>query len=128
MQAKNPPTYKAGVVEFNLDIDMTGQQKINENLIRVMNIINSDETRNVDILVFPELILNDHTEPIQLIKSVEKHSPCDLPNVHRILYGISRAAKMSAKYIVITLITKDDDGHLYNTALVFDRKGFIIAK
>lgn len=128
LQAQNHPTYKAGVVEFNLDIDMTGQQKIKENLIRVTEIINSNETRNVDILVFPELILNDHTAPIPLIKSVEKYAPCDLPIVHWVLRDISCAARKSATYIVIDLIAKDYFGDLYNTALVFDRKGAIIAK
>lgn len=107
---------------------MTGQQKIKQNLQRVTRIINSNETKNVDILVFPELILNDHTVPIPLMESVGKRSPCDLPNVHWVLRDISCAARKSATYIVIDLITKDYAGAVYNTALVFDRKGSIIAK
>lgn len=125
---RNQPTYKAGVVEFNLDIDMTGRQKIKENPKRVTEIINSNETKNVDILVFPEFILNDYTVPIPLIKSIEKHSPCDLPLAHWVLRDISCAARQSATYIVIDLIVIDYAGDLYNTALVFDRKGSIIAK
>lgn len=128
MQGQNHRTYKAGVVGFNLDIYMTGEQKIKENLKRVTDIINSDETNNVDILVFPELILNDHTVPVPLIKSIEKHSPCDLPRVHSVLRDISCAARQSSTYVVIDLIAKDYAGDLYNTALVFDRKGSIIAK
>lgn len=125
---KNHPTYKAGVVQFNLDDDMTGQQKIKNNLKRVTEIINSDETRNVDILVFPELILNDNTAPISLIELGKKCSPCDSPTVHWVLRDISRAAKKAATYVVIDLIVKDFAGNLYNTAMVFNRKGSIIAK
>lgn len=127
-QTQNNQTYKAGVVEFNIRMDMTGQQRLNENTKRVIDIINSDDTKNVDILVFPESILNDATAPVPLSKSDEGQSPCDSLTIHWLLHDISCAVRQSSMYVVIDLVTKDDVGHLYNTALVFDRKGSIIQK
>lgn len=124
---KHDATYKAAVVEFNLRLKPIGQNTIKENTKRVIDIINSDGTRNVDILVFPEAILNNPIAPIPLSKSVEGHSPCDLPAVHWVLRDISCAAKGSSSYVVINVITKDNAGAVYNTALVFDRLGSIIA-
>lgn len=122
-------TYKAAVVEFNLRPNPIGQNIIKENTKRVIDIINSDETKNVDILVFPESILNNFTAPIPLSKSVGGHSLCDLPDVHWTLRDISCAAKQSSSYVVINLLTKDNNtGAVHNSALVFDRLGSIIAK
>lgn len=124
---QNNQTYKAGVVEFNVRINMTGQQRLDENTKRVIDIINSDETKNVDILVFPESILNDPMTPVPLSKLDVGHSPCDSSTIHWLLHDISCAARKSATYIVIDLIiTIDDATNMYNTALVFNRKGSII--
>lgn len=102
---------------------------IKENTKRVIDIINSNEIKNVDILVFPESILNNPTAPIPLSKSVEGYSLCDLPNVHWVLRDISCAARQSSTYVVINLmLTNDNTGNVYNTALVFDRLGTIVAK
>lgn len=102
---------------------------IKENTKRVIDIINSDETKNVDILVFPESILNNPTAPIPLSNSVEGHPLCDMPDIHWVLRDISCAARQSSSYVVINLLTKDNNaGAVYNTALVFDRLGSIIAK
>lgn len=127
-QTQNNRTYKAGVVEFNVRMNMTGQQRLNENTKRVIDIINSDETKNVEILVFPESILNDATAPVPLLKSDEGHSPCNSLTIHWLLHDISCAVRQSSMYVVIDLVTKDDVGNLYNTALVFDRKGSIMQK
>lgn len=121
-------TYKAAVVEFNLRSRPIGQNIIKENVKRVIDIINSDEMKNVDILVFPESILNNPIAPIPLSKSDEEHSLCDSSTIHWLLKDISCAARQSSTYIVINLITKDNTGNIYNAALVFDRLGSIIAK
>lgn len=127
-QKQTNPTYKAAVVEFNLKPNVTGQQKIDENTARVIEIINSDTIRNVDILVFPESILNDDTMPIPLVDSFIDASPCDSPDIHKILHDISCAVKQASKYVVIDLVIKDETDDLYNMALAFNRTGAIIAK
>lgn len=129
LQVKSQATYKAGVVEFNLDTKMKRFEKTRKNTERVSRIINSNGTRDLDILVFPEFILNDCDYPILLKKSDENQSLCDSSKlVHYALREIACAAKKSKTYVIIDFVMKDDAGHLYNTALVFDRKGSIIAK
>lgn len=107
---------------------MTGQQRLDENPIKVLEIIESLKNQSIDIIVFPESILNDIVAPVPLANSVQGQSPCNLTNVHQLIRNISCAAAKVKSYVVIDLVIKDDAGDLYNTAIVFDRNGAIIAK
>lgn len=96
---------------------------------QVVDLIESNDLNGVDIVVMPEGCLNRENMPIQLPNSTVY---CDDPKADAVLRKISCAARKAKKYVVINLYVnvKDDDfsTHLYNMAIVFDRKGSVIAK
>lgn len=93
----------------------------------------------MDIIVFPEAILNGNNSQIYLPNSTVF---CDDPNAHPVLRNISCAARKAKTYVVIDLYTKvhcsmddqsfcankTDHTNLYNMAFAFDRNGATIAK
>lgn len=106
---------------------------------QIVDIIQSEEVKNADILVFPESILNDPTTAILLPNS---STFCDDAMAHFVLRNISCAVRNARKYVVIDLnikikcseddqpfcANKFDSINLYNMAMVFDRHGAVIAK
>lgn len=113
----------------------------------MVDIIQSDETVDVDILVFPEAILNTEATSIYFSNAFENASLCDNDAVDSMLRNISCATRKTAKYVVINLYidsncTEDaikfNDNrpcsdprrltNLNNMALVLDRNGSVISK
>lgn len=104
-----------------------------------IDIINSPDVKNVDIIVFPEAILNQNNSEILLPNSTVF---CDDPKAHPVLHNISCAARKAKMYVVIDVYTKvncsmddqsfcankTDNTNKYNMAFVFDRSGSTIAK
>lgn len=138
-------TYTAAVVELNV-VDKANLPNIEESTQRLVDIIKSNETSDVDILVFPEAILNPRELPIFLSDSMKNGSLCDNRVVHSALRNISCAVRETTKYVVInpyinSNCTEDaiqfndhrpctdpkEQTNLYNMAIVFDRSGAIIA-
>lgn len=111
------------------------------NLRRQMNIIKSTETRNAQIIVFPEGTLNWITEPAVVPKVEDNAVPCNSNKYSEVIRNISCAAKEAQKYVVIQVYMQrncnddiDDDVHdilscihIYNTAVAFDRTGQVVA-
>lgn len=140
------PYYTAGVVEFASHFSVTENPKRQLEIItgRYLSIIDSPEANPVDILVFPELTLNQVETAATIPHQNDIVSPCNNTLYSDVVQTISCAAKRQRKYIVINLTTqhnctkgtydKDSDGvcpetgHiLYNTAVAFDRNGYVIA-
>lgn len=116
------------MVEFNVQPGMSGKQRIFENTGRVIEIIQSFNQQKLDILVFPEYILNDLDAPVHL-PQLNNHSLCNMSgnSISEHLQSISCAVQRSSTYVVINLIV-DEDSHSYNMAIVFDRNGAVIAR
>lgn len=107
---------------------------------QVKEILKSKEIDGVDIVVMPEAIFNRQNTAVDLPKS--NVSFCDDKNVHFLLRDMSCAARNAKKYLVIDMYTKvdcarddqkfcsnkTDKTNLYNMAMVFDRKGELVAK
>ena len=137
-------SYVAGVVEVAVSNETDADEFLASNAKIYIDIIKSNETANVDVLVFPEATLNKPTNPATVPKKGEKVIPCDSNQFSPIVKNISCAAKESKKYVVINLYmernckeeaaaTKDTrpctrgEINVYNTALAFDRTGTVVA-
>lgn len=105
----------------------------------MVDIINSPEVKEAEIIVLPEAILNNDTTPIFQPKSTIF---CNDPDAHFVFRNLSCAARDAKKYVVIDVYTKikcedddqpfcgnkNDNTNVYNTAFVFDRTGAVIAR
>lgn len=106
---------------------------------QMVKIIESPETKNVDIIVLPEGVFNRIETAVLLPTSTVF---CDDHNAHFLLRNISCAARKGHKYVVIDAYikvhcsnddqkfcaNKSDNTNMYNTAIVFDRNGIVVAK
>ncbi|KAJ8925418.1 hypothetical protein NQ315_009250 [Exocentrus adspersus] len=124
--------YTAGVVEYASLSEATPTATIEKNLEEYIHYIESARNNGVQIIVFPEYGLTGIvTEPADYA--------IDVPNVksgttftdYR-LQKLSNAAREHSMYIVVNLLEKasseNNDAIYYNTNIVFDRTGEIIAK
>lgn len=135
------PTYSAGVVEF-IPSPGEGQPKAKDALRRVKGIIESNLTSGLDILVFPEYVLNDYSLLTYVPDPALNITPCDVPDYDFILTKLSCAARSRQLYLVIHVKEKvycaNDPlpvGHCnvsgintYSTNVVFDRQGRVISR
>lgn len=104
----------------------------------MVDIVNSPDVREADIVVLPEAILNNDNTSVFLPKSAIY---CNDPDAHFIFRNLSCAARDAQKYVVIDVYTKikcsddnqpfcgnkTDNTNVYNMAFVFDRQGATIA-
>lgn len=135
------PTYQAGVVEFIPGVGK-GKSKVHESLKRMKEVIESNGTRDLDILVFPEFVLNDYTFRTYVPDPALQIAPCEIPNYDHFLTELSCAARSRQLYLVVNLVEKvfcgndttavgscDASGlNTYNTNVVFDRQGRVISR
>ncbi|XP_075154931.1 biotinidase [Haematobia irritans] len=132
------PTYNAGVVEFIPAKEGSAKARLKDNLSRMKAIIESDGTYDLDILVFPEFVLNDHDMMTYVPDPKEKISPCAMANYDWFLTELSCSARSRKLYVVINVVEKvkcwPTDGSCtnglktYNTNVVFDREGRVISR
>jgi predicted amidohydrolase len=133
------PTYKAGVVEFAPSLNPDPNQELLENLNDHLRILDSPEAADLDIIVFAEYVLNYFPTAVFVPDPDRKVNPCTSSEFddHDILKQLSCAAKRGRKYVVINLVekvkcTKNCPGNqkiiYYNTSIVFDRNGRMIAR
>lgn len=153
-QASTPdsPTYEAGVVEFSHERNesFTPEQRLESNLAGYLKILN-EAPEDLDIIVFPEMTLNDDiSTAVETPEPTANESPCDsstYPN-SGLLSQISCSAKAHKRYVVVDIVTKvdcpdadmtefddprncsdrPDSKSYYNTNVVFDRNGILIAR
>lgn len=140
------PYYVAGVVEFASHFNDYENPKEQLKIVtkRYLSMIESPEAANVDILVFPELSLNQVDTAATIPHQNDIVAPCNNSNYSPVVQNISCAAKTHKKYVVINLTSQHNctkgtidpdsrttcpnDGVIfYNTAMAFDRKGYVIA-
>lgn len=117
-----------------------------DNTKQFLDIIKSEATQNVDILVFPEAVLNGVTQSVFVPPASLKEIPCLSEEAAPLLRDISCSARNTSKYVVINIYMKTNcsqeaiktndsrpctvpakDLNIYNTAVVFNRDGAIIA-
>lgn len=112
---------------------------LGDNLKRMKAIIESDESRDLDILVFPEFVLNSMQSTTYVPDPKDKIVPCEIPNYHFFLTELSCAIRSRKLYVVINVVEKfpcsvaegdcSEDGlKKFNTNIVFDREGRVISR
>ncbi|XP_025418126.1 vanin-like protein 2 isoform X3 [Sipha flava] len=142
--------YIAAVVEYYPNLGSNPLQSIQNNLPIYEDIIHNVSQYDVDILVFPEAGLTGVTLPddrkeirpfLTEIPSPEsKTIPCFTKYCSTVLNKLSCAARLHHMYVVVNLPeieyckTEEDDAcpedlaYYYNTNVVFDREGRIVAR
>lgn len=136
-------SYVVGVIEFRPEpLTMDIRRRTELHLEAYEQLIRSHEAKPIDILVFPELTLNTLSDPVYVPDPHETFVPCreDSPEL---LSRLSCLAAETSKYFVINLSEifdcesgADEDPrpcgphgfHRYNTNVVFDRNGAVIAR
>ena len=132
--------YVAGVVEFQPEnIRVRWQERIPLHMEYYSRFAEEASQKSVDILVFPEYGLNNEDSAV-ILTSLET-TPCDLPQdqVDSLLKELSCLARKSKLYLSINLTEKEictastfycpQVGFTrFNTNIVFDRNGKLIAK
>ena len=105
---------------------------------------------NLDIIVFPEMTLNEFETAVEIPKVDDKVSPCviDDYSADNLVKKISCAARSFRRYVVVNIVTKikcpdeemienedprsckdrEDGFSYYNTNVVFDRDGILISR
>lgn len=163
--AKQSDFYVAGVVEFTPEsLFVNWELRTVIHLAEYEKIITSNEARvtrikykvatyqhmvlfqTVDIIVFPELTLNNVAFPIQVPDPDDNIIACDNMEWDLVLRNLSCAAIESRKYVVVNLseqsnCTEESQAvlndtrtcsnkgfNLFNTNVAFDRNGQIVAR
>uniref|UniRef100_A0A336M7R1 CSON013248 protein n=1 Tax=Culicoides sonorensis TaxID=179676 RepID=A0A336M7R1_CULSO len=145
LSTEDSPTYIAGAVEYEKIRYVTQpRREADENLNEYTKIILAPETKDVDILVFPESSLNNIQTAAYVPDPKNAVIPCDLKGKEDIydvmLKNVSCAAQKTKKYVLINLTEKsdciessetsncpEDKIKRYNTNVVFDRNGAVIS-
>nr|XP_013100678.1 unnamed protein product [Stomoxys calcitrans] len=133
------PTYNAGVVEFIPAKEGSKKRLVHDNLGRMKAIIESDASKDLDIIVFPEFVLNNKDMLTYVPDPQDKIIPCEVANYDWFLTEISCSARSRKLYVVINIAEKAQcsstvdkkckDGITnYNTNVVFDREGRVISR
>lgn len=140
LSSPHSPTYVAGVVEYLIDqgnSSMPSSELYRKNTEKYIQIMASKEADPVDIIVFPESTLNNILTPI-LVPETDSIELCRNASYDLNLRKISCAALKLRKYVVINLTMKQlhiecdsencaEKWNLYNTNVVFDRRGRVIS-
>ncbi|XP_037030768.1 vanin-like protein 1 [Bradysia coprophila] len=145
------PSYDAGVVEFNYGNNRNVEPiaLLESNLNQYLEIM-TDAPANLDIIVFPEMTLNQLETAVEIPEVEQRVSPCDSDTfpTENVLKQISCAAKTFKRYVVVNMVTRakcpdadmiaqmdprkcadrEDGFSYYNTNVVFDRSGTVISR
>lgn len=151
MQASTPERsyYEAGVVEFNYErnADISEAVRTESNIGKYVKIM-EDAPKDLDIIVFPEMTLNNMETAVETPDPRSNVAPCDGYSNENIVSRVSCAARTYNRYVVVNMVTKtpcpdadmlanedprdcksrDDGFSYYNTNIVFDRNGTLISR
>ncbi|XP_050096101.1 vanin-like protein 2 [Anopheles aquasalis] len=126
-------SYVVAVVEFHPEqMTIPIEQRTRIHLNEYSELIRSATARPADIIVFPELTLNSLSDPVFVPEPSQHVVPCD-DDHGNILVALSCLAREVQKYLVINLSEQFFVQHRaetvrYNTDVVFDRNGMVIAR
>lgn len=134
------PTYNAGVVEYTLQEGNTYDRTM-ETVYGYIKIIESEEAADLDIIVFPEFVLNRKL-PTFVPDPALNVTPCYAPDYEMFFIELSCAARGRGVYVVVNLkekalcaedkdvLTPCPEGgvRFFSTNVVFDRKGRVISR
>ncbi|XP_055537021.1 vanin-like protein 1 isoform X2 [Wyeomyia smithii] len=136
-------SYWAGVVEFSYEDKTVEEPDVyaSKHLEKYIQLINSAEADPVDIIVFPEYGLNNIETASFVPDPSERIAPCNIALYETTVRDLSCVARQRQKYLVVNLVEKalcpeDNDSrpcapnglNRFNTNVVFDRNGFVIAR
>uniref|UniRef100_A0A182QE48 CN hydrolase domain-containing protein n=1 Tax=Anopheles farauti TaxID=69004 RepID=A0A182QE48_9DIPT len=125
-------SYVVSVVEFNPEpMTMPIEERTQLHLSEYARLIRSPEAKPADIIVFPELTLNSLSDTVFVPEPGQHIAPCD--DHGSILVQLSCLAREVRKYLVINLseqfyLQQQAETVRYNTDVVFDRNGTVIAR
>ncbi|XP_066905115.1 vanin-like protein 2 [Halyomorpha halys] len=125
--------YYASVVEYNPFAGKDGNDTLFKNAKEYVRLIKI-AAGSADIIVFPELGLNydDISIYVEIPFGNGSIAPVDNSSLHPVLRQLSNAAKDNQVYVSFTIHEKDESpsGEVlkYNTNVVFDRNGIIVAR
>ncbi|XP_040166988.1 vanin-like protein 1 [Anopheles arabiensis] len=125
-------SYVVSVVEFHPEpMTMPIEQRTQLHLAEYSRLIRSPEAKPADIIVFPELTLNSLSDRVFVPDPAQRVAPCD--DHGTILVTLSCLAREVRKYLVINLseqfyLQQQAETVRYNTDVVFDRTGTVIAR
>ncbi|XP_020291102.1 vanin-like protein 1 isoform X2 [Pseudomyrmex gracilis] len=145
----NLPTYVAAVIEYHSEFHIDSESTLGANTDAYVKLIETASAQKVDILVFPEDGLTSYTTigrhelynwTTIIPAASDNFIPCTNTtiNVSKTLREISCAARENEIYVVINIAEqlpcvhqpgcRKDNMFYYNSNVVFDRKGKIIAR
>ncbi|XP_049545833.1 vanin-like protein 2 isoform X2 [Anopheles darlingi] len=125
-------SYVVAVVEFHPEqMTIPIEERTRIHLNEYSEMIRSATARPADIIVFPELTLNSLSDPVFVPEPSQHVIPCN--DYGTILVTLSCLAREVQKYLVINLSEQFFVQHRaetvrYNTDVVFDRNGMVIAR
>ncbi|XP_073995444.1 vanin-like protein 1 isoform X2 [Rhodnius prolixus] len=127
--------YIAAVVEYAgiQDSNLTPIQIAEQNVEKYAEIMKKAAENKVDIIVFPEigLFAFDHSLFVEVPDPADKVVPAVNGSFHPVLKNLSQAALSNQLYVVVNLhelYKSGNNSFKYNTNVVFDRKGTVIAR
>lgn len=142
LSTPSDPTYKAGVVEHPEAVADNARKRTSLAWQSFQNIIRTVE--ELDILVFPEHIINSRATATFVPHESENVTPCFEADYDIFLIEASCGARSRGMYLVINLVEKELCGNgagsktygpcpetgvqYFNTNVVFDRTGKVISR
>ncbi|XP_076286454.1 vanin-like protein 1 [Lasioglossum baleicum] len=134
--------YVGAVVEYTPQVVWNSAETLVENAKLYAEFIKNATLQGADIIVFPEDGLTSFffPEPSKVDSwttfvptAEEKYNPCtqNRAGISKVMKSLSCAARENKIYVVVNLVEKvlrADKVHYYNTNVVFDRNGQIIAR
>ncbi|KAH8409246.1 hypothetical protein KR009_011236, partial [Drosophila setifemur] len=137
-------TYKAGVVEHMESGAATAGDRTSAIVNSFQTIITSPEASDLDIIVFPEHVINSKETATFVPSGDENVTPCFQADYAVFLVELSCAARASGLYVVINLVEKElcangagaatitpcpaGGVRYFNTNVVFDRTGKVVSR
>lgn len=127
--------YIAAVVEYSgtRNFSLSPIENARNNVKRYADIMKKAAEFNVDIIVFPEvgLFSFDNTIFVEVPDPKDKIIPATDESIHEVLKNLSKAAIDNKLYVLVNLHELHKNGtkdYKYNTNVVFDRNGTVIAR
>lgn len=136
-------SYFAGVVEYPVESG-TAKERVTQATAGFLALLESNDTAELDILVFPEYVLNNRDYATFVPDPDKKITPCFSPDYELFLVEISCATRARNIYVVINVVEKELCGKDYgsdalnpcpssgirqfNTNIVLDRRGRVISR